>query len=346
MDREQKLMNRMIAWYSGDPARIQHFIKVYTFARAIACGEKLEEEQIGLIGAAALVHDIGIRIAEEKYGRCEGPLQEKEGAPEAEKMLLETGYPGDVAARAGYLVGHHHTYTAIDGIDYRILVEADFLVNLFEDKASEKTIRNVYNNIFVTETGKRICRTMFSIKDDIWISPLYTGRPEDVSGRTQGEIAVYDLLDKLHIAYKRVDHDVTPSIELCHGVDEKLGIHICKNLFLCNRQKTDFYLLVMPGEKVFRTKDLSKQIGCARLSFADAEHMEQYLGVHPGAVSIMGLINDTERHVRLLVDREAAEMEYIGFHPCVNTASLKALSKDIFEKFLPAVQHDMTVVDL
>lgn len=346
MDREYKLMERMTGWYAGDPARIQHFIKVYTFAREIACGEGLDKAQTELIGAAALVHDIGIKIAEQKYGSSAGPLQEKEGAPEAEKMLLETGYPADMAARAGYLVGHHHTYTSIDGIDYQILVEADFLVNLFEDKASEKTIRSVFRKIFVTETGRRICRTMFGIGDEIWISPLYTGRPEDVSGRTRNEIAVYDLLDKLNIAYERVDHEVTPSIESCHGVDEKLNIHICKNLFLCNRQKTDFYLLLMPGEKLFKTKDLSKQLGCARLSFADAEHMEQYLGIHPGAVSIMGLMNDTEHHVRLLADREVLETEYLGFHPCVNTSSLKAKTSDIFEKFLPAVGHELTVVEL
>ncbi len=346
MDREHKLLERMTDWYSGDPARIQHFIKVYTFAKEIAYGEGLDEAQTELIGAAALVHDIGIKIAEEKYGRCEGPLQEKEGAPEAEKMLLETGYPANVAERVSYLVGHHHTYTDIDGIDYRILVEADFLVNLFEDKSEEKTVRSVLRKIFVTRTGRNLCRTMFGIKDEIWISPLYKGRPEDVSGRTPEETAVYDLLDKLNIMYERVDHEVTPSIESCHGVDEKLDIHICKNLFLCNRQKTDFYLLLMPGEKPFRTKDLSKQLGCARLSFADAEHMEQYLHIHPGAVSIMGLMNDTECHVRLLVDREVLETEYIGFHPCVNTSSLKAKSRDIFEKFLPAVGHEMTVVEL
>ena len=245
MDREHRLLERMTEWYSGDPARIQHFIKVYTFAKEIAFGEGLDEKLTELIGAAALVHDIGIKIAEEKYGRSEGPLQEKEGAPKARKMLLETGYPEDMAERAAYLVGHHHTYTKIDGIDYRILVEADFLVNLFEDKAEERTIRSVLRNIFVTETGRNMCRTMFGIKDEIWISPLYTGRPEDVSGRAPVEVAVYDLLDKLGITYLRVDHEVTPSIESCHGVDEILDISICKNLFLCNRQKTDFYLLLM-----------------------------------------------------------------------------------------------------
>lgn len=178
------------------------------------------------------------------------------------------------------------------------------------------------------------------------ISELFTGRPEHMEGRTEKEAAVYDLLDLLEIPYERLDHDVTPSIEACHGVDERLGIRICKNLFLCNRQKTDFYLLMMPGDKVFHTKDLSKQLGCARLSFADAEHMDEYLHITPGSVSIMGLMNDTEGQVRLLIDREVAEMEYLGFHPCVNTSSLKARTQDILEKFLPAVGHTPTVVDL
>lgn len=182
--------------------------------------------------------------------------------------------------------------------------------------------------------------------EEIWISELFTGRPEHMEGRTEKEVAVYELLDRLEIPYERLDHEVTPSIEACHGVDERLGIRICKNLFLCNRQKTDFYLLPMPGDKVFHTKDLSKQLGCARLSFADAEHMEEYLHITPGSVSIMGLMNDTEGRVRLLIDREVAEMEYLGFHPCVNTSSLKARTQDIIRKFLPAVNHTMTVVEL
>ena len=209
---------------------------------------------------------------------------------------------------------------------------------------TEKELQNTGNietdNVEIDNTAAD------STAADIWVSPLYTERPEDISGRQEKEIAVYDLLDKLDIRYERVDHEVTPSIESCHSVDEKLGLHICKNLFLCNRQKTDFYLLLMPGDKVFRTKDLSKQIGSARLSFADAEYMEQYLNIQPGAVSIMGLMNDTEGHVRLLVDREVAEEEYIGFHPCVNTASLKARTEDIMNKFLPAVGHEITVVEL
>lgn len=166
MKKEQELMNRMIDYYMGDAARIQHFVKVYTFARTIGTGEGLDEHTMEILGAAALVHDIGIRIAEEKYGSCSGPLQEKEGPAEAEKMLRQTGYSEDVTARVCYLVGHHHTYTNMDGIDYQILVEADFLVNLYEDGSGKKGICNACRKIFVTETGKRICRTMFAIEDD------------------------------------------------------------------------------------------------------------------------------------------------------------------------------------
>lgn len=187
---------------------------------------------------------------------------------------------------------------------------------------------------------------MADVQNGFWISELFTGRPENADGRQEKEILVYDLLDRLGIEYQRLDHEVTPSIEACHGVDQRLGIRICKNLFLCNRQKTDFYLLMMPGDKTFHTKDLSRQLGCARLSFADAEHMEEYLHITPGSVSIMGLMNDTEGHVRLLIDREVMESEFMGFHPCVNTTSLKAGTKDIIEKFLPAVHHEATIVEL
>lgn len=165
MEKERELMNRMLDYYTGDAARIQHFVKVYTFARTIGAGEGLDEPGMEILGAAALVHDIGIRVAEEKYGSSAGPLQEKEGPPVAEKMLQEVGYPEDVIRRVCYLVGHHHTYTDIDGLDYQILVEADFLVNLYEGGLSMKGIRNAYRKIFRTETGKRICRTMYAIEE-------------------------------------------------------------------------------------------------------------------------------------------------------------------------------------
>ena len=165
-------------------------------------------------------------------------------------------------------------------------------------------------------------------------------------GRLLKEIAVYELLEKLKISYLRVDHEAAATVDDCHGVDEALGIHICKNLFLCNRQKTDFYLLMMPGLKKFKTKELSAQLGVSRLSFAEAEYMEEFLDITPGSVSVMGLMNDKEHRVRLLIDSELLQDEFVGCHPCVNTSSLKLRMKDILEKFLPYVGHGYTVVEL
>ena len=166
------------------------------------------------------------------------------------------------------------------------------------------------------------------------------------NGRFSKEMEVYELLDKLEIPYLRVDHEAAATVDDCHEVDEALGIHICKNLFLCNRQKTDFYLLMMPGLKKFKTKELSAQLGTARLSFAEAEYMEAFLHITPGSVSVMGLMNDKEHRVRLLIDQELLQDEFVGCHPCVNTASLKIRMKDILEKFLPHVGHDYTAVEL
>ncbi len=165
-------------------------------------------------------------------------------------------------------------------------------------------------------------------------------------GRLCKEMAVYDLLEELDIHYLRLDHGVTATVEDCHDVDSKLGIHICKNLFLCNTQKTDFYMLMMPGTKKFKTKELSSQIGSARLSFAGAEYMEAFLDITPGSVSVMGLMNDKDSRVRLLIDRDILADEFVGCHPCVNTSSLKIRTKDILEKFLPYVKHDYTAVTL
>ena len=170
-------------------------------------------------------------------------------------------------------------------------------------------------------------------------------RPTSI-GRLPKEMAVYELLEKLEIPYLRLDHEVTASIEDCHNVDQLLGIHICKNLFLCNTQKTDFYLLMMPGEKKFKTKELSSQIGSARLSFAGPEFMEEFLDITPGSVSVMGLMNDRENRVRLLMDADVLKGEYLGCHPCKNTSSLKIRTADILERFLPAVSHTPVFVDL
>lgn len=175
---------------------------------------------------------------------------------------------------------------------------------------------------------------------------LQKGRPQKEGGRLEKEIRVYDLLDELGIEFERTDHEEANTMEACLEIDSILGTVICKNLFLCNRQKTDFYLLMMPGDKPFKTKDITKQIGCSRLSFAGAEDMEKYLNIKPGAVSIMGLMNDTEGKVQLLIDKPVIESETLGCHPCVSTSSLKMKTKDVLEKFLPAVNHTPIIVDM
>lgn len=176
---------------------------------------------------------------------------------------------------------------------------------------------------------------------------IYTGRPADTTDRLPKEIRTYDLLDSLGIAYARADHDTLPTMEACQEVGNLLGIEICKNLFLRNTQKTAFYLLILPGRKKFKTAALSKQIGSARLSFAEPEFMEQYLNITPGSVSVLGLMNDPENKVRLLIDKDILKNHpYFGCHPCINTSSLKFRTEDLLNKILPAIHHNYTIVDL
>ena len=181
-----------------------------------------------------------------------------------------------------------------------------------------------------------------------YINPtVYRGRPQDPSGRLPKELAVYDLLDSLQIPYERLDHDPLPTIQACQEVDRIFDLDVCKNLFLRNAQKTAFYLLMIPGTKKFRTAALSKQIGSARLSFAEPEFMENYMDLTPGSVTVLGLMNDKENQVRLLIDRDVvANHPFIGCHPCINTSSLKLPTADVLEKFLPAIHHDYTLVEL
>ena len=159
------LYMKMMEYYGGDPVRLQHFVKVHSFSRIIGIKEGLSGKEQLILEAAAYVHDIGIKPAEEKFGSSAGPYQEKEGPSVAEAMLGELGFAEDVISRVSYLVGHHHTYKNIDGMDYQILVEADFLVNLFEDHVSEAGICHSYDSIFKTETGKKICREMYQIQE-------------------------------------------------------------------------------------------------------------------------------------------------------------------------------------
>ena len=175
---------------------------------------------------------------------------------------------------------------------------------------------------------------------------LQNGRPEDVSGRFPREIRTYDFLDSLNISYQRTDHERADNMEACNEIDAVLGVVICKNLFLCNRQKTRFYLLMLPANKVFHTKDLSSQIGSARLSFADAETMQSLLKTTPGSASVLGLMNDTEQKVTLLIDRDVTAKPFFGCHPCVNTGSLKLSTQDLLCKLLPYMRHEPVFVTL
>ena len=175
---------------------------------------------------------------------------------------------------------------------------------------------------------------------------LQEGRPFDCTGRQEKEIRVYDLLDKLGIPYGRIDHEPAMTMEICAALDEALGAPICKNLLLCNRQCTSFYLLMLPGDKVFKTKDLSAQIGSSRLSFAGGEYMEEFLDIAPGSLSVLGLMNDKENRVQLLIDQDVLKTPFVGCHPCINTSSLKIATADLTGKFLPAVAHAPITVTL
>ena len=175
---------------------------------------------------------------------------------------------------------------------------------------------------------------------------LENGRPETNEGREEKEIRVYDMLDELGVSYQRVDHEAAFTMEACEEIDKVLQAMTCKNLFLCNRQKTNYYLLMIPGDKVFKTKELSKQIGSARLSFGSPEAMEEMLGVTPGSATIMGLMNDPEHKVQLLVDEDVLKEEEFGCHPCVNTSSLRLKTADVFGKVLEHFGHEMVKVHL
>ena len=175
---------------------------------------------------------------------------------------------------------------------------------------------------------------------------LELGRPADCSGRLAKEIRCYDLLDSLGVAYQRIDHEEANTMEVCRQIDVVLEATICKNLLLCNRQCTAFYLLMIPGDKVFKTKDLSAQIGSSRLSFAGAEYMAQFLDITPGSVSVLGLMNDKENRVQLLIDEDVLNGEYVGMHPCINTSSLRIKTADLTQRILPAMGHDAKIVTL
>lgn len=193
---------------------------------------------------------------------------------------------------------------------------------------------------------------------------IYKGKPTDTTGRQERELRVYELLDSIGVEYDRLDHEAAMTMEVCAEINAAFGrmtleefnaedniertkhAIICKNLFLCNRQRTKFYLLMIPGDKKFLTKNLSAQINSARLSFAGEEDMLRYLDITPGSVSVLGLMNDSENSVQLLIDSDVLQSEYVGCHPCINTSSLRMKTKDLIEKILPAIHHEPVVVSL
>ena len=175
---------------------------------------------------------------------------------------------------------------------------------------------------------------------------LVKGRPATNEGRLEKEIRCYDLLDKLGVEYQRIDHEAAMTMEACVEIDKVLDATICKNLLLCNRQSTAFYLLMIPGDKQFKTSVLSKEIGSSRLSFAKPEYMLEYLDITPGSVSVLGLMNDHDHHVELLMDEDVLKGEYFGCHPCINTSSLRIRTADLMEKIIPAMEHPARIVTL
>lgn len=175
---------------------------------------------------------------------------------------------------------------------------------------------------------------------------LINGRPETNDGRLEKEIKCYDLLDRLGIPYQRLDHWPADSMEVCAEIDKSLNAVICKNLFLSNRQETDFYLLLIPGNKPFKTKYLSAQLGVSRLSFGKGEYMERFLDNTPGSASVLGLMNDRDNRVQLLIDRDVFQHEFFGCHPCINTSSLRLRLSDVTQTLLPAIHHTPILVEL
>ena len=177
---------------------------------------------------------------------------------------------------------------------------------------------------------------------------LLHGSPEDMTGREEREIRCYRFLDEIGVEFDRTDHFDKPamSMEDCERIDAILQVRTCKNLFLCNRQKTNFYLLLIPGDKVFKTKELSGQLGISRLSFADETMMEELLDLHPGSVSVLGLMNDHEHKVQLVIDEDVLKEELFGCHPCRNTSSIRFRTQDLMEKVLPALGHEPVYVKL
>lgn len=175
---------------------------------------------------------------------------------------------------------------------------------------------------------------------------IFNGRPDSMDGRSEAEKAVYDLLDRIGMTYVTACHEAAFTMEQCAAIEQRICAPVCKNLFLCTHNKSGIYLLMLPADKPFKTKYLSSQIGCSRLSFASEDDMAELLHIHPGAVSPMGLMNDREGRVKLIIDRDLVPLAEFGCHPCVNTSTVKLRMGDFMQKFLPAVGHEPAIVEL
>ena len=173
---------------------------------------------------------------------------------------------------------------------------------------------------------------------------LVEGRPQDK--RIDKEERVYDLLDQLNIDYQRIDHEEANTMKVCLEIEKSLKSTICKNLFLVNSNKSQYYLLMLKENKKYKTKMISKQINSSRLSFGSDEKMLEYLDITPGSVSLLGLMNDHDFKVQLLMDKDLLQDEYLGCHPCINTSSLRIKMKDVFEKIIPSLHHEPIFVEV
>ncbi|MCR1899643.1 prolyl-tRNA synthetase associated domain-containing protein [Irregularibacter muris] len=176
------------------------------------------------------------------------------------------------------------------------------------------------------------------------ISEIVTTIPSD--DRTKTEKTVFSLLQKLNIPFERVDNDVVETMEECEEINQVLGTEIRKSIFLCNRKKTSFFLVVMPANKSLDVKSLGRKIGVSGLSFASGELMEKHLGAKPGSASVMGLVNDEDDYVQLIIDKEVAEAEWFGSNTGMNTSHIKIKTSDLLHKFLPQIGHKAEMIEL
>lgn len=179
----------------------------------------------------------------------------------------------------------------------------------------------------------------------MYISRPYRGKPKDLDKRQEKERKCYEFLEKIGLDYEVVDHEEASDMDKCLEIETVLGVKICKNIMLCNRQETRFFIFMMPGDKKYVTKDVSKKIGMSRLSFAKEEHLKDYLNVTPGSVSVLGLLNDIDNRVELVIDRDVIGQNHIRCHPCVNTSTLKIKTDDFLTRIIPALNKEALIID-